>query len=216
MPYSLAHGNGILTTASDLLFIGQPDGNLLALDARDGDELWRFQTGAAISASPITYEIDGEQYIAVYAGGTGIPYGNSAPRGDNLWAFKIGRQVAAGRDADAARRPSTRLRRARRRHVSSTTLSCSRARTTLPPTQSARRNPRRQRDGANAPARARRHDGDLHQSASNPNTHCATQFFEGLFNFRLAPGESATYTFDQAGEYFFNDCFSPRPTGKVE
>ena len=90
MPYSLAHGNGILTTASDLLFIGQPDGNFLALDAKDGDELWRFQTGAAISASPITYEIDGEQYIAIYAGGTGIPYGNSAPRGDNLWAFKIG------------------------------------------------------------------------------------------------------------------------------
>ena len=54
MPYSLAHGNGILTTASDLLFIGQPDGNLLALDAKNGDELWRFQTGAAISASPIT------------------------------------------------------------------------------------------------------------------------------------------------------------------
>jgi outer membrane protein assembly factor BamB len=51
MPYSLAHGNGILTTSSDLLFIGQPDGNLLALDARTGHEVWRFQTGAAISAA---------------------------------------------------------------------------------------------------------------------------------------------------------------------
>ena len=59
MPYELAHGNGILTTAGDVLFIGQPDGNLLALDARHGHELWRFQTGAAVSASPITYEIDG-------------------------------------------------------------------------------------------------------------------------------------------------------------
>ena len=37
-----------------------------------------------------------------------------------------------------------------------------------------------------------------------------------FFDFRLAPGESATHTFDRAGEYFFNDCFSPRPTGKVE
>ena len=73
MPYSLAHGNGILTTAADLLFIGQPDGNLLALDARDGRELWRFQAGAAISSSPIMYEVDGEQYLAVYAGGTSIP-----------------------------------------------------------------------------------------------------------------------------------------------
>ena len=36
------------------------------------------------------YEVDGKEYLAVYAGGTGIPYGNSAPRGDFLWAFKIG------------------------------------------------------------------------------------------------------------------------------
>src|SRR6185437_853432 len=93
MPYELAHGNGILTTASDLLFIGQPDGNLLCLDANNGHELWRFQTGAAISSSPIMYEVDGVQYLAVYAGGTGIPYGDSAPRGDFLWAFKIGGTV---------------------------------------------------------------------------------------------------------------------------
>ena len=79
MPYSLAHGNGILTTAAGLLFIGQPDGNLLALDARDGRELWRFQAGAAISSSPIMCEVDGEQCLAVYAGGTSIPYGDSAP-----------------------------------------------------------------------------------------------------------------------------------------
>ncbi len=108
MPYSLAHGNGILTTASDLLFIGQPDGNLLALDARNGDELWRFQTGAAISASPISYEIDGEQYIAIYAGGTGIPYGNSArAQVTNLWAFKIGGKLAAAPTPSApiVRRP---------------------------------------------------------------------------------------------------------------
>jgi plastocyanin len=42
-----------------------------------------------------------------------------------------------------------------------------------------------------------------------------TQFFEGLFDVRLHPGESFSYTFTRAGEYFFNDSFSPRPTGKV-
>ena len=52
-----------------------------------------------------------EQYLAVYAGGTGIPYGNSAPRGDFLWAFKIGGSSAAGADAAAARGPPARLRR---------------------------------------------------------------------------------------------------------
>jgi alcohol dehydrogenase (cytochrome c) len=36
-----------------------------------------------------------------------------------------------------------------------------------------------------------------------------------LFNFKLAPGESAHHTFTQPGEYFYNDCFSPRPTGKI-
>src|SRR5256885_7750041 len=110
MPYELAHGNGILTTAGDVLFISQPDGNLLALDARNGHELWRFQTGAAISASPITYEIDGDQYVAVYAGGTGIPYGDSAPRGDHLWAFKIGGAPAqaAPPPPPVGRRPGSR------------------------------------------------------------------------------------------------------------
>ncbi|GAA5067803.1 outer membrane protein assembly factor BamB [Thermocatellispora tengchongensis] len=95
------------SSATDLLFIGQPDGNLLCLDARNGRELWRWQTGAAVSSSPIAYEIDGEQYIAVYAGGTGIPYGNSAPRGDHLWAFKVGGRVppAATPPAPVVRRP---------------------------------------------------------------------------------------------------------------
>lgn len=216
MPYSLAHGNGILTTASDLLFIGQPDGNLLALDARNGEELWRFQTGAAISASPISYEIDGEQYIAIYAGGTGIPYGNSAPRGDNLWAFKIG-----GTLAEAATPPAPVVRRpvsggAVNGSVVANTIVLARTynatTNTVGATESTAVN-------GMAPTHLRVAPGTIVtfiNPATNLNTHCATQFFEGLFNFRLAPGESATYRFDQPGEYFFNDCFSPRPTGKVE
>ena len=216
MPYSLAHGNGILTTATDLLFIGQPDGNVLALDAKDGDELWRFQTGAAISASPVAYEIDGEQYIAVYAGGTGIPYGNSAPRGDKLWAFKIGGALppAATPPPPVVRRPvsgapveggvvNNTVVLARTYNATTNTIGA---------TESTAVN-------GMAPTHLRVPVGTtvtFTNPASNANEHCATQFFEGLFNFRLAPGESATYTFAKAGEFFFNDCFSPRPTGKVE
>jgi alcohol dehydrogenase (cytochrome c) len=216
MPYSLAHGNGILTTASDLLFIGQPDGNFLALDAKDGDELWRFQTGAAISASPITYEIRGEQYIVAYAGGTGIPYGNSAPRGDALWAFKVGGRLppAATPTPPVIRRPVSGA--PVEGSVVDNTVVLARtynaATNTIGATESTGVN-------AMAPTHLRVPVGTtvtFTNPASNPNTHCATQFFEGLFDFRLAPGESATHTFDQAGEYFFNDCFSPRPTGKVE
>ena len=86
----MAHGQTPVTTASNLLFIGQFDGNALALDAETGDELWRFQTGAAISSPPVIYSVNGEQYVAFFAGGTGIPYGNSVTSSDMLWAFKLG------------------------------------------------------------------------------------------------------------------------------
>jgi plastocyanin len=49
----------------------------------------------------------------------------------------------------------------------------------------------------------------------NKLEHCATQFFEGKFNFRLQPGQSAQHTFDREGEYYYNDCTDPRPTGKI-
>ncbi len=49
----------------------------------------------------------------------------------------------------------------------------------------------------------------------NQKEHCATQFFEGKFNFRLQPGQSAKYAFNREGEYYYNDCTDPRPTGKV-
>lgn len=57
---------------------------------------------------------------------------------------------------------------------------------------------------------------DLFPEHPNLLEHCATQFFEGEFNARLQPGESYQHTFERAGEYFFNDCTDPRPTGKIE
>jgi plastocyanin len=53
-------------------------------------------------------------------------------------------------------------------------------------------------------------------AGTNTQPHCATQFFEGLFNLGpLPPGQSATYTFAQAGEYYYNDCTNPQTTGKI-
>ena len=213
MPYSLAHGNGILTTATDVLFIGQPDGNLIAMDATSGRELWRFQTGAAISASPITYEIDGVQYVAVYGGGTGIPYGNSAPRGDNLWALKVGGTLPPA--------PTPTPPEVRRPVSGSAVTGASVSNTVLLGRSSA--------TAAEQSINSGNTNGmfptwmtvpvgttvTFTNPASSVNAHCATQFFEGLFNFRLNPGQSATYTFTQAGEFFFNDCHNPRSTGKV-
>jgi PQQ-dependent dehydrogenase (methanol/ethanol family) len=216
MPYSLAHGNGVLSTATDIIFIGQPDGRLLALDATNGRNLWQWQTGAAISSSPIMYEVDGEQYLAVYAGGTDIPYGNSAPRGDFLWAFKIGGRVppAATPAPPVVRRPVSGT--AVEGSVVNNTVVLARTYNTttgqVGTTESTA-------VSGMAPTWLRVPAGTtvtFVNPADNVNVHGATQFFEGLFDVRLKPGESFRYTFHKRGEYFFNDCYSPRPTGKVE
>ena len=59
------------TTASNLLFSGDGDGNLLALDSRTGKLLWRHQMGALLyGTSPITYVLDGRQHLLVPSGTT--------------------------------------------------------------------------------------------------------------------------------------------------
>jgi alcohol dehydrogenase (cytochrome c) len=60
---------GILTTASNLLFSGDGEGNLLVLDSRSGKLLWRYQMGATLhGTSPVTYMLDGRQHVLVPAG----------------------------------------------------------------------------------------------------------------------------------------------------
>ena len=62
---------GLLTTASGLIFSGDNEGNLLALDSRTGKLLWRYQMGANLhGTSPTTYMLDGRQHLLVPAGTT--------------------------------------------------------------------------------------------------------------------------------------------------
>jgi alcohol dehydrogenase (cytochrome c) len=58
----------VLSTAGDLVFTGDPEGNYFALDARDGKKLWSYQTGAGHRGSAISYSVDGRQYIATPTG----------------------------------------------------------------------------------------------------------------------------------------------------
>jgi len=60
--------SGVLATAGGVVFAASREGYLFALDARTGASLWRFQTGAAIDASPISYSVAGKQFVAVSAG----------------------------------------------------------------------------------------------------------------------------------------------------
>jgi alcohol dehydrogenase (cytochrome c) len=59
---------GILATAGGLIFTGHPSGELVALDAETLEEVWRFETGSGINAPPMTYSVDGKQYIALLVG----------------------------------------------------------------------------------------------------------------------------------------------------
>jgi len=60
--------SGILTTASDLLFTGGREGYFQAVDARNGQLLWKSNLGGQMAAGPMTYQVDGKQYVAIAAG----------------------------------------------------------------------------------------------------------------------------------------------------
>ena len=228
-PYGtdMGHGQNPLSTAGDLVFVGMFDGYFLALDAATGKELWRFQTGSAISAGPISYTINGEQYVVVFAAGGSLPYGNSVPRGDSLWAFKLGGtyKTASG-SSEAPVPPLVTVRRP----VSGMPIEGSTVNNTVYLARASRAaDTALARDSVDASAMIPTHlrvpvgttvtflnpGAETFPNFPNQKLHCATQYFEGLFNAKVNPGQRFQYTFDRAGEYYFNDCTDPRPTGKI-
>jgi quinohemoprotein ethanol dehydrogenase len=87
---------GTLTTAGNLVFQGRADGKLVAYRATDGQKLWEYDTGVGISAAPMTYTVDGTQYVAVMSGWGGPaalanrPIGKGKFGHGRLVAFAIG------------------------------------------------------------------------------------------------------------------------------
>ncbi len=84
----------LLTTAGNLVFVGQATGEFEALEARTGTLLWQFQTGSGIHGSPIAYSAARQQYIAVPSGWGGwlkgfAPELYGAPRGAALYVFRL-------------------------------------------------------------------------------------------------------------------------------
>ncbi len=77
---------GVLTTAGGLVFAGLSDGSFDAWDAASGEHLWQFDTETGCNAAPMTYELDGRQYVAVACGGNSRV---GSPPGDALMVFSL-------------------------------------------------------------------------------------------------------------------------------
>src|SRR6201987_6237249 len=67
--------SGVLSTAGGLVFTGDAEGNFIARDASSGKALWHFQTGGAVYAAPVTFALDGKQYVAIAAGSSLYAFG---------------------------------------------------------------------------------------------------------------------------------------------
>jgi alcohol dehydrogenase (cytochrome c) len=70
--YQLSQGSlaaGVLSTAGGVTFAGTREGHFIALETKTGQYLWRFNTGASIAASPMSYAIDGKQFVSIASAG---------------------------------------------------------------------------------------------------------------------------------------------------
>lgn len=70
---------GVLATGGGVLFAASRDGNLIALNATNGKPLWHYQTGGAMRSSPMSYAVDGRQYVAISANSTLITFALPLP-----------------------------------------------------------------------------------------------------------------------------------------
>jgi alcohol dehydrogenase (cytochrome c) len=78
--------SGSVATAGGLVFVGRNGGELEAYDAKTGERLWSFQTGAGANSTVTSFERDGTQYLAFVAGGNALA---ASAHGDNLWLFSL-------------------------------------------------------------------------------------------------------------------------------
>jgi len=95
----LPFNGGTLTTGGGLVFWGDLHGYFRAFDAKTGNELWKVLLGSGIGAGPITYSVNGKQYVAVVVGRTvslaaflgdiGKTMVAATPEGGSLFVFSV-------------------------------------------------------------------------------------------------------------------------------
>lgn len=77
---------GTLATAGGLVFTGEANGRFSAFDAATGETLWMHQTGGNVGAPPISYTVNGRQFVAV---ATGPASGDGGARAATIRAFAL-------------------------------------------------------------------------------------------------------------------------------
>ena len=92
--HELGMNGGLFSSAGNLVIQGAADGYLRAHAADSGEELWKFDTGSTLQASPVSYAVDGEQYVLIPAGSVSmtrfmIPHYGDIPGPTQLLAFKL-------------------------------------------------------------------------------------------------------------------------------
>ena len=78
--------SGSAATAGDIVFTGRNDGRFVALDSRNGDVLWEFQTGAGVNSTASIFQYKGHQKVAIVSAGNSFA---GSPTGDSLWLFSL-------------------------------------------------------------------------------------------------------------------------------
>ena len=82
--------SGSVTTAGGLVFVGHNDGRLIAYDARNGAQLWEFQTGAGANATATVFEHKGKEYVMLVSAGSAL---GGTTHGDSVWLFGLDGQL---------------------------------------------------------------------------------------------------------------------------
>jgi quinohemoprotein ethanol dehydrogenase len=96
VPYKSTTNGGTLATAGDLVFQGTADGRFVAYGAASGEKLWEVSLGSGIVAAPVTYQLDGRQYVSILAGwggfdalALGLNSAGSYKAPGRLWTFAL-------------------------------------------------------------------------------------------------------------------------------
>jgi len=195
VPYRIENGSGLTATGGNLVFHGEPDGNLQAYDAKKGNLLWQFQTGAPENGPAAVYEVDGEQYVAVLAT-------------SNLWSFKLGGSVQP-----LAAPPAPPTETSFRGRVESTDkvemgatlndMGLDKTRTYFD-------------EAAFKPTRIRVKAGTKVTFANTGKTPHNVVAQDGSWTTgEIAPGQAGTVTLDKPGTYIFTDKNHPWSYGQV-